>query len=185
MNRRLLIFGLRGTLIDRQQASMRVTGPLPAATCGPYHVWQRPHAIDVLQRLSRTNDLAVWSSATHRNTAPFVKAVFSDVPFQFVWSREHCAPDDVRRSRIVAEDDSWAVVKPAAAVSRFTRNRQQQIVWIEDNASKVRRQSHEVIVLPSFDVRTEQAFDDDALRKLEAALHEVPVDAESELPLFL
>lgn len=73
----LLVFGLRGTLVERIHVR-NVPEGMPAAdlTVGLVKVWLRPHMVDVLNELQKHCRLAIWSSTTARNTHPLVNAVF-------------------------------------------------------------------------------------------------------------
>ncbi|KAG5509458.1 hypothetical protein JKF63_06768 [Porcisia hertigi] len=80
----LLIFGLRGTLVERIHVR-HVPEGMPAAdlTVGMVKVWLRPHMMKVLKELQAHCRLAIWSSTTARNTTPLVSAVFeSNVKLQ-------------------------------------------------------------------------------------------------------
>ncbi|KAG5505178.1 hypothetical protein JIQ42_04366 [Leishmania sp. Namibia] len=73
----LLVFGLRGTLVERIHVRSVPEG-MPAAdlTVGLVKVWLRPHLMEVLSELQPHCRLAIWSSTTARNTHPLVSAVF-------------------------------------------------------------------------------------------------------------
>ncbi|GET87151.1 hypothetical protein, conserved [Leishmania tarentolae] len=80
----LLVFGLRGTLVERIHVRSVPEG-MPAAdfTVGLVKVWLRPHTLEVLNELQKHCRLAIWSSTTARNTHPLVNAVFgSDMMLQ-------------------------------------------------------------------------------------------------------
>nr|CCC91486.1 conserved hypothetical protein [Trypanosoma congolense IL3000] len=119
----LLVFGLRGTLLERIHAS-RVPSGMPggALTVGMSRVWLRPGAKEMLLALQQYCTLALWSSTTARNTAPLVEAVFNQssqkVDFAFVWSREHTTADEFRRASATSRDDQHATVKDLREVYR-------------------------------------------------------------------
>ncbi|CCW64273.1 unnamed protein product [Phytomonas sp. EM1] len=74
----LLIFGLRGTLVERLHARNVPSGmPAPDLTVGLAKVWLRPHLLSTLLALQEHCRLAVWSSTTARNTRPLMSAVFN------------------------------------------------------------------------------------------------------------
>ncbi|ORC86255.1 uncharacterized protein TM35_000291370 [Trypanosoma theileri] len=121
----LLVFGLRGTLLERIHASRIPPGmPENAITVGMSRVWLRPGVMETLQALQPHCHLAVWSSTTARNTAPLMEAIFhhsSDSPavrFAFVWSREHTSSDEFRRTTATSRDDQHATVKDLREVYR-------------------------------------------------------------------
>lgn len=72
-----LVFGLRGTLVERTHVR-NITAGMPAAdyTVGLTKVWLRPHMMETLKALQQHCHLALWSSTTARNTLPLVDAVF-------------------------------------------------------------------------------------------------------------
>ncbi|KAG8346951.1 putative NLI interacting factor like phosphatase [Trypanosoma vivax] len=118
----LLIFGLRGTLLERIHSS-RVPAGMPggAITVGMSRVWLRPGVIETLTALQQHCTLAIWSSTTARNTSPIIEAVFcqqAKLNFAFVWSREHTTADDFRRMSATSRDDQHATVKDLREVYR-------------------------------------------------------------------
>ncbi|RNE97177.1 hypothetical protein TraAM80_09449 [Trypanosoma rangeli] len=143
--RPLLVFGLRGTLLERIHASRMPPGmPDGAITVGMSRVWLRPGALESLQALQEHCTLAIWSSTTARNTAPVMEAVFQThsgspkVQFAFVWSREHTTSDDFRRTNAASRDDQHATVKDLREVfHRFPDiATPQNTVLIDDTPSK-------------------------------------------------
>ncbi|CUE71173.1 Hypothetical protein, putative [Bodo saltans] len=78
LQRPLLIFGLRGTLIERLHTSKLPSDITvnPQHTFGLHKVWVRPHALETLVALSEVCDVALWSSTTAKNTHPIVQGVF-------------------------------------------------------------------------------------------------------------
>jgi hypothetical protein len=73
----LLVFGLRGTLLERIHIRHVPEGmPAPDLTVGTSKIWLRPHMMEVLRALQPHCRLAVWSSTTARNTHPLISAVF-------------------------------------------------------------------------------------------------------------
>ncbi|AIN96697.1 hypothetical protein LPMP_141190 [Leishmania panamensis] len=73
----LLVFGLRGTLVERIHVRNVPEGmPAPDLTVGMMKVWLRPHMMEVLNELQSHCRLSIWSSTTARNTQPLVRAVF-------------------------------------------------------------------------------------------------------------
>ncbi|RNF22362.1 uncharacterized protein Tco025E_03252 [Trypanosoma conorhini] len=143
--RPLLVFGLRGTLLERIHAS-RVPPGMPdgAVTVGMSRVWLRPGALETLQALQEHCTLAVWSSTTARNTAPVMEAVFQlqggapKVRFAFVWSREHTTSDEFRRTNAASREDQHATVKDLREVFRRFPDiaTPQNTVLIDDTPSK-------------------------------------------------
>jgi len=158
MNRPLVIFGLKGTLIDRVHTSAAAT-ITAEATChvGNFRVWTRPHMMDLLRWTATKADVAIWSSATKRNTAPFVEAALAGVEPRFVWSREHAHADDYRRNHVVHEDDSWAVSMGLDIVAReFPEYPTRNILVVDDSCSKWRFFSERLVIVPTFDIKSSE-----------------------------
>lgn len=154
-SRLLLVFGLRGTLLERIHTSKAApTLPTPHHSVGMSKVWQRPHMLDSLTKLSEKCDLAIWSSTTTRNTAPLMDAVFQNAPFsfKFVWSREHTKSDDIRRLMAASRDDEHATLKDLSFVtSAFPQYSLDRIVLVDDTPSKARLQADNFLWVTTFD----------------------------------
>lgn len=75
----LLIFGLRGTLIERI-FSRDVTNAMPPhhLMVGLHKVWIRPRMLQTLYALQPHCRLAIWSSTTARNTVTVMDAIFNN-----------------------------------------------------------------------------------------------------------
>ena len=173
MNRRLLVLSLRGTLLDRLHVSdSRNVAFDPSATVGVYRYWVRPHAREFVTWAGEHFDLAIWSSATMRNNTPMIKALnvpgFDPV---FTWSREHTRADDHRRNHVVEEDDSWATTKPVDLILReYPKYQANDVLVVDDSASKLRYWSHHFIAVPTFDVSNLAAVNDSAMVNLKRDL---------------
>ena len=156
MRRPLVVFGLKGTLIDRVHTSgSSAVAAEPSCHVGNFRVWVRPGAHDVLSWTSQHADIAIWSSATKRNTTQFAEAALGEATSKFVWSREHAHADDYRRNHIVHEDDSWAVSMDLDVVVReFPEYTPADIVVVDDSCSKWRFWSHRLLIVPTFDVKS-------------------------------
>lgn len=158
--RPLLVFGLRGTLLERLHASKvpaTVPSSVPLITVGLHKVWTRPHLFETLAVLSQHCDVAVWSSTTAKNTTPLMEAVFSNMPqpFRFVWTREHTSSDDFRRMMNSQHEDEHATLKDIHQVlKQFPEYKIERTVLIDDTPSKARQHSDNFIWLQSFGVDT-------------------------------
>lgn len=154
--RPLLIFGLRGTLLERLH-----TSKLPSATpnadfsVGLHKIWIRPKMMETLTELSRSCDLAIWSSTTARNTTPMMESVFdaSSLKFRFVWTREHTTSDDFRRLMSSQHEDDYATLKDLTVVQKaFPEYGLDRMALIDDTPSKGRLQADNFVWLPTFTV---------------------------------
>lgn len=149
--RLLVVFGLRGTLLERIHMS-GITPALPQATSvvGQHKIWLRPKTIETLTELSAVCDVAIWSSTTKRNTDPVVSAVFPKMDFKFVWTRDNTIPDDFRRSVAVDKEDQHATIKDLHSVweayPQYTRER---TVIVDDTPSKGKMNADNLIWLRS------------------------------------
>lgn len=80
-----LIFGLRGTLVERLHVRNIPNGmPEPHLNVGLTRVWLRHDMLETLLALQSTCHLAIWSSTTARNTKALTDAVFHN---EGVWKK--------------------------------------------------------------------------------------------------
>jgi hypothetical protein len=183
--RPLMIFGMKGILLDRVHTSAAAAVQVsPTFSMGSYRVWLRPFVIDALTELSSQYDLAVWSSATHRNTIALAATAFPDIKFRFVWCREHTTPDEYRRNFVVEDDDTWATLKPhGTLLANFPELHKSQFVLVDDTPSKLREVADRTLILPSFDITSPGAAEDSAMKRL---LDATRIDGWSDvLPKFV
>lgn len=111
----LLVFGLRGTLVERIHVRKVPAGmPAPDLSVGLAKVWLRPHLMETLLALQEHCRLAVWSSTTARNTAPLMEAVFNS-PRQYA----NCGAAAAAAER--AEDAEGDAGAAALKAARFAR----------------------------------------------------------------
>lgn len=113
--RLLLVFGLRGTLLERLHHSNAMHMPLAnRVTMGHSVMWLRKDVTPVLQRLSKTCDIAIYSSTTRKNVLTCTNVAFGPeasgsgcghVPLSFIWSREQTMGDDFVRSGVQIHSD--------------------------------------------------------------------------------
>ena len=156
MTRPLLIFGLRGTLLERLsiQETTNAIPRRPSFTFSKYNVWLRPGIVHTLEVLSESVDLAIWSATPHRNTAPLVSMAFSHINFKFVWHREQTSPDAIKRL-LPAEStqNQFAVKKDLSSVySHMPQYTPERTVIVDDTVFKSRRHSGNVILVPTYDI---------------------------------
>lgn len=179
--RPLLIFGLRGTLLERlHTARVPITMPPATHVIGMHKVWIRNKAAENLKKLSESCDLAIWSSTTTRNTLPVVEAVFGQKPapasqinnsenalFKFVWSREQTHPDDFRRSAPVDAEDENATIKDLADVFKaFPQYSPDATVLIDDTPSKCRGNAGNFLWISGLDGDADKLIADNEMSKL-------------------
>lgn len=180
--RKLLIFGLKGVLTDATHASVvAADASLPSQVVGSRRIWLRPHAAEFLAEVATEFDLAVWSTANRRNTAAMV-GMLPNVPWKFIWTREHADNDDYRRIHAVDNEDTWATQRSVAPLVRSLGIPRRRLIFVDDSASKCRMDADRLIVIPTFEATMLNATADQALKDLRAAL---TTSDELMLPAFL
>ena len=90
--KKLLIFDLDETLIHGKYSHEPSLSYLPDLILdqGDIHVWERPHARDLIQSLQSEFDYAVWSSASDDYADALAQHMFGGIPLKFVWGRSRC-----------------------------------------------------------------------------------------------
>eukprot|EP00698_Gefionella_okellyi_P004971 TRINITY_DN14583_c0_g1_i1.p1 TRINITY_DN14583_c0_g1~~TRINITY_DN14583_c0_g1_i1.p1 ORF type:complete len:303 (+),score=50.43 TRINITY_DN14583_c0_g1_i1:54-911(+) len=174
--RKLIIFDLNGTLIARERKSK---APRSADfKHAEQWIWFRPHLRGFLDFCLANFDVAVWSSAMHRNTQPIVERVFEDARVKqllFHFHREACSPDGSPGA------DPWATLKDLHVVWKaFPQHSESTTFLVDDSTSKLRLTPRNHILLPEFTVRlTSECFHTDpTLTCLEQYLRDVILPAE-------
>ena len=154
--RRLLIFDLDETLVHASECEL-------AHPCdfevGPYLVYQRPFARELIDFAAARFDLAVWSSSSAAYVAAIVERLFAGVPLRFAWSVERCV------QRADARSNSYVYIKDLRKAQKFGYTLE-RITIIDDSPEKIARQPRcHLVVAPFFG-----APDDVALLALRQAL---------------
>jgi hypothetical protein len=162
LQRLLVIFGMRGTLLERIHArDIPVGMPENPIQVNLHKVWLRPNVTQILEELSEHCDLAVWSSTTARNTGPVMEAAFPSrktFDFKFVWTREHTSADSFRRIGASEKEDEHATIKDVARVTAtFPKYSLDRIVLVDDTPSKARVHADNFLWLKS--CRTQDILD--------------------------
>lgn len=177
--RKLLIFDLRGVLLDKLHATH--VQALPYSAVRSDLVFLRPNAVEALTELSSDFDLALWASGFRRTVEPMLP-LFGTVSWKFVWTREVALPDFDRRRNPSIPEDEWAILKDVALVHRhFPEYSPSQIVAIDDGADKLRMHPEQLIVIPSFDATKRDCDCDNVLVRLSDDLRNNRI---TELPFF-
>lgn len=81
-----MILDLDETLIHSVESPFEYA---PDTRVGPYHVYYRPGLHSFLERISRSYELAVWSSAGEDYVAEIAARIWPK-GFSFVWARTRC-----------------------------------------------------------------------------------------------
>eukprot|EP01012_Entosiphon_sulcatum_P034687 TRINITY_DN4403_c0_g1_i1.p1 TRINITY_DN4403_c0_g1~~TRINITY_DN4403_c0_g1_i1.p1 ORF type:complete len:325 (+),score=43.63 TRINITY_DN4403_c0_g1_i1:39-977(+) len=158
--RKLLIFAMRGTLIDRVRG-----GLAPGARRhGTYNIFSRPGLPEFMKFVFANFDVAIWSSAEPQNTHPLVEDACCGRRPLFVWTRDDTTPDNERRQNARCKDDHYATVKDLSKVWRaFPDHTAATTALIDDTTSKARLQPRNHIFMPGW----EGGRQDSALRRLQ------------------
>ena len=155
--RSLLIFGLRGTLLERLSVDETPTTLYrkPSFTFAKYNVWLRPGVTRALDRLRKHFDLAIWSATPARNTVPVATDAFPNHKFLFVWHRGQTIKDKIRRqlSACSERSDAHAVLKNLNRVyTDFPMCNPKNTVMIDDAIFKCRAHSGNVLLIPTYNI---------------------------------
>jgi RNA polymerase II subunit A small phosphatase-like protein len=138
---RLAVFDLDETLVHATEA------PLPHPhnfKVGPYFVYVRPFASELIKASASWFDVAVWSSSTEQ----YVEAVTAELfgtpyPVKFSWSVLKCVQKiDPRANGYVYVKDLRKVMKYGYAVD--------EIIMIDDSPEKLQRQPTRHLCLSAF-----------------------------------
>ena len=141
MKVRLAVFDLDETLVHATEA------PLPhphSFKVGPYFVYVRPFASELIRTSASWFDVAVWSSSSEQ----YVEAVTAELfgtpyPVKFSWSVSKCVQKvDPRRNGYVYVKDLRKVMKYGYAVD--------EIIMIDDSPEKLQRQPARHLCLSAF-----------------------------------
>jgi carboxy-terminal domain RNA polymerase II polypeptide A small phosphatase len=141
MKVRLALFDLDETLVHATEA------PLPQAhsfKVGPYFVYVRPYATELIKASASWFDVAVWSSSSEQ----YVEAVTAELfgtpyPLKFSWSVSKCVQKvDPRSNGYVYVKDLRKVMKYGYAVD--------EIIMIDDSPEKLQRQPTRHLPLSAF-----------------------------------
>ena len=180
----LVVFGVRGAILERQRFTMPDAVRNPDFTVGVNKVWVRPHFFDMVGDLHDTGDVkfALWSSQTARNAGALTEGLLREsamkAKFEFSWSREQTSPDNFRRTTAVQSEDEWATLKDLATVFRtFPEYKPARTLLIDDTAAKGRCACDNFLWLPPFG-EGEGMRDDDSLKRAGAFIKDTLLPAD-------
>ena len=131
MPRHLVIFDLDETLVHATQATLDRD---PDFRFEDYGVFVRPHLKSMLEAISPTFDLAVWSSATKPYVDSVVQHLFGNAgELKFAWSVERCV------QRVDAKSNGYVYIKDLRKV-QGQGYVVEHILMVDDSPEKVARQ---------------------------------------------
>lgn len=161
---RLIMFDLDETLVHATEA------PLPHAHAfqvGPYFVYVRPFASDLIKFSASHFDVAVWSSASESYVEAVTSELFGNTyPVVFSWAVSKCVQKiDPRSNGYVYIKDLRKALKHGYAA--------EEIIVIDDSAEKLQRQPGRHLDLSAF---TGDPLDKELLGVIERlkAMAEIP-----------
>jgi RNA polymerase II subunit A small phosphatase-like protein len=138
---KLVVFDLDETLVHATEAAL----PHPHNfKVGPYFVYVRPFALELIRASASWFDVAVWSSSSKEYVEAVTVELFgTPYPVKFSWSVSKCVQKvDSRTNGYVYVKDLRKVMKYGYAVD--------EIVMIDDSPEKLQRQPARYLCLSAF-----------------------------------
>jgi RNA polymerase II subunit A small phosphatase-like protein len=126
-NKPLLILDLDETLVYSSECAL--TSPADFCVDG-FFVYRRPFLSEFLNEVSRSFNLAVWSSAIRPYVQTLVDHLLADRALEFVWSRDRCT------HRFDPDQQQHYWVKNLEKVKR-RGYRLERVLMIDDSREKV------------------------------------------------
>jgi RNA polymerase II subunit A small phosphatase-like protein len=138
---RLIVFDLDETLVHATEV------PLPsldAFRVGPYFVYIRPFASELIRFCVSHFEVAVWSSSSERYVEAVTEKLFgTSYPVAFSWAVSKCVQKvDPKSNGYVYIKDLRKVLKHGYAAD--------EIIMIDDSPEKLQRQPTRHLCLPAF-----------------------------------
>jgi RNA polymerase II subunit A small phosphatase-like protein len=138
---RLILFDLDETLVHATEV------PLPYAhtfQVGPYYVYIRPFAAELIKFSASHFDVAVWSSSSESYVEAVTRELFgTDFPVAFSWAVSKCV------QKIDPRSNSYVYIKDLRKALKhgYTAD---EIIMIDDSPEKLQRQPTRHLYLPAF-----------------------------------
>lgn len=153
---RLIVFDLDETLVHATEV------PLPYPhnfQVGPYFVYVRPFASELIKFCASHFDVAVWSSSSERYVERVTAELFgTSFPVAFSWAGSKCVQKvDPKSNGYVYVKDLRKAMKHGYAAD--------EIIMIDDSPEKLQRQPTRHLGLPAF---TGDALDTELLAVIES-----------------
>ncbi|OXI25276.1 hypothetical protein CFB43_11790 [Burkholderia sp. AU15512] len=138
---RLIIFDLDETLVHATEVPLSWSHSFQV---GPYFVYVRPFAPELISISAVLSDVAVWSSSSD----PYVEAVTAELlgtpsPVKFSWSMSRCV------QKIDARSNGYVYVKDLRKVMKYGYS-VDEIIMIDDSPEKLQRQPNRHLCLRAF-----------------------------------
>jgi RNA polymerase II subunit A small phosphatase-like protein len=138
---RLIVFDLDETLVHATELPLAYAH---AFQIGPYYVYVRPFATELIELSASHFDVAVWSSSSERYVEAVTEKLFGTrFPVVFSWAVSKCVQQvDPGSKGYVYIKDLRKALKHGYA--------ENEIIMIDDSLEKLQRQPARHLCLPAF-----------------------------------
>lgn len=138
---RLIVFDLDDTLVHATEAAL----PCPHTfQVGPYFVYVRPFAFDLIRFCASHFEIAVWSSSSERYVEAVTAELFGTTfPVAFSWAVSKCV------QKVDAKSNGYVYIKDLRKAMKYGYGAD-EIIMIDDSPEKLQRQPARHICLSAF-----------------------------------
>lgn len=138
---RLIVFDLDETLVHATEVVL----PCPHAfQIGPYFVYVRPFAADLIRFCASHFEIAVWSSSSERYVETVTSQLFgTSFPVTFSWAISKCV------QKVDAKSNGYVYIKDLRKALKYGYAAD-EIIMIDDSPEKIQRQPTRHLCLPAF-----------------------------------
>jgi RNA polymerase II subunit A small phosphatase-like protein len=138
---RLIVFDLDETLVHATEVPLPYA---PAFQVGPYFVYVRPFASELIKFCASHFDTAVWSSSSERYVGTVTAELFgATFPVAFSWAVSKCV------QKVDPSSNGYVYVKDLRKVMKYGYAAD-EIIVIDDSPEKLQRQPARHLCLPAF-----------------------------------
>lgn len=163
IQQKIIVFDLNGVLCEKRVKTYGsyvedVHGPKPIYMCPKYDIYIKPYTISLLKRCSKKYPIAIWSSSSERNMAPFVKILIKKyrLKFLFIWYRDQTqldmdyGIDPSVKIHDTIKDITQIVLSPTLNPERALKK--EDILIVDDDWKKIRMNPTTYLVDSTFQV---------------------------------
>jgi RNA polymerase II subunit A small phosphatase-like protein len=138
---RLIVFDLDETLVHATEVAL----PCPHSfQIGPYFVYVRPFASDLIRFCVSHFEIAVWSSSSERYVETVTAELFgTSFPVAFSWAISKCV------QKVDAKSNGYVYIKDLRKALKYGYAAD-EIIMIDDSPEKLQRQPTRHLCLPAF-----------------------------------
>ncbi|MFL6708066.1 MAG: HAD family hydrolase [Massilia sp.] len=152
---RLIVFDLDETLVHATEVALPYAHNFQV---GPYFVYVRPFASDLIRFCASHFEIAVWSSSSERYVETVTAELFgTSFPLAFSWAVSKCI------QKVDAKSNGYVYIKDLRKALKYGYTAD-EIIMIDDSPEKLQRQPTRHICLPAF---TGDSFDTELLDVIE------------------